>query len=60
LLNLCTSLLLEKEVDVNAQGGQYGTALQALFHQGHKEIVKLLIETEADVNAQGGEFANAH
>jgi ankyrin repeat protein len=45
---------LRRGADVNAQGGQYGNALQAASNGGHKEIVKLLLERGADVNAQGG------
>ncbi|KAF8196084.1 ectomycorrhiza-induced ankyrin-domain/NACHT-domain-containing protein [Pholiota molesta] len=53
------SLHLSKEVDINAQGGRYGTALQGAVSKGHKAIVKLLVEQGADVNAQGGEYNNA-
>ncbi|KAF7965800.1 hypothetical protein HWV62_41763 [Athelia sp. TMB] len=44
-------LLLEKGADVNATGGEYGTALQAATCQGLLEVVKLLLENGADVNA---------
>ncbi|KAF8160167.1 ankyrin repeat-containing domain protein [Pholiota molesta] len=53
------SLHLSKEVDVNAQGGRFGTALQAASHGGHEAVVKLLVEQGADVNAQGGYYSNA-
>jgi ankyrin repeat protein len=36
--------------DVNAQGGEYGNALQAASSSGNQEIVELLIEMGADVN----------
>ena len=36
-------LLIEKGVDVNAQGGKYGNALQAALKRGHGVIAKLLI-----------------
>jgi hypothetical protein len=52
-------LLLEKGVDVNAQGGYYGNALQAASVGGHKEIVQQLLDKGADVNAQGGLYGNA-
>lgn len=45
--------LVEKGADVNAQGGYYGTALNAASHQGHLAIAQLLLEHGADVNAQG-------
>ncbi|KAH7309366.1 ankyrin repeat-containing domain protein [Rhexocercosporidium sp. MPI-PUGE-AT-0058] len=53
------SLLLEERVDVNAQGGYYGNALQAALAGGHEAIAILLLEKGADVNAQGGEYGNA-
>ncbi|KAJ6609563.1 ankyrin repeat-containing domain protein [Mycena sp. CBHHK59/15] len=52
-------LLLEKGADVNAQGGAYGSALQATSYRGTTEIVGLLLEKGADVNAQGGVFGSA-
>ena len=52
-------LLLEGGADVNAQGGEYGTALQAASYKGHREISLLLLEMGADVNAQGGRYGNA-
>ncbi|KAK4220401.1 hypothetical protein QBC38DRAFT_404939, partial [Podospora fimiseda] len=51
--------LIGKGADVNAQGGEYGNALQAASEAGHQEIVKLLLDKGADVNAQGGEYGNA-
>ncbi|OCK76482.1 ankyrin, partial [Lepidopterella palustris CBS 459.81] len=53
------SLLLENEIDVNAQGGEYGNALQVASYGGHEQVVKLLLDKSADVNAQGGEYGNA-
>jgi hypothetical protein len=50
---------LEKGADVNAQGGEYGDALQAAAEGGYAEIVQRLLEKGADVNAQGGEYGNA-
>ncbi|KAG6913684.1 hypothetical protein DXG01_005184, partial [Tephrocybe rancida] len=51
--------LLENEADVNAQGGNYGNALQAASYGSHEGMVKLLLEKGADVNAQGGDYGNA-
>jgi hypothetical protein len=45
--------------DVNAQGGEYGSALQAASLGGHEEIVKFLMDNGADVNVQGGKYGNA-
>jgi hypothetical protein len=53
------ALLIERGADVNAQGGWYGTALQAASLYGHTEVATLLIERGADVNAQGGQFGTA-
>ncbi|KAH7385298.1 hypothetical protein DE146DRAFT_666750, partial [Phaeosphaeria sp. MPI-PUGE-AT-0046c] len=51
LLGLCTvtKLLLDKGADINAQGGEYGNALQAASYKGHEQIVKLLLNRSADV-----------
>ena len=51
-------LLLEKGADVNAQGGVYGSALQAALSGGHDQIVQRLLEKGADVNAQGGYYGS--
>jgi ankyrin repeat protein len=37
-------------VDVNAQGGPDGSALQAATRYGHEEIIKLLLEQGANLN----------
>ncbi|CAI7597208.1 unnamed protein product [Penicillium pancosmium] len=52
-------LLLEKEAEVNAQGGIYRNALQAASLEGYDKIVQLLLEKGADVNTQGGRYRNA-
>jgi ankyrin repeat protein len=52
-------VLLEKGAEVNAQGGEYGNALQAASFGGHEAIVKVLLEKGAEVNAQGGIYGNA-
>jgi len=59
LTKIVSLLLLESEVDVDAQGGEYGNALQAASAIGHEEIVKLLLDKGADVNAKGGKYGNA-
>ena len=55
----CVRLLLERGADVNAQGGIYGTALQAAAYDGNEDIVRLLLERGADVNAQCGKCGTA-
>ena len=44
-------LLLDRQADVHAQGGFYGTALQAASAEGHEKIVQLLLDPNADVHA---------
>ncbi|KAF4419061.1 hypothetical protein FACUT_11591 [Fusarium acutatum] len=51
--------LMTEGADVNAQGGEYGNALQAASYYSKLEIVQLLLQKGADVNAQGGYFGNA-
>ena len=48
--------ILGRKINVNAQGGYYGTALQAASVRGHGAVVKMLLEAGADVKAQGGEY----
>ena len=36
-------LLLDKDADVNAQGGYYGNALQAASAGGHEKMIQLLL-----------------
>ncbi|KAI9772343.1 MAG: hypothetical protein M1840_001092, partial [Geoglossum simile] len=60
---LIQTTLLEPNVDVNAQGGYYGNALQAaatIYHShASKEVIQMLLDAGADVNAQGGYYGNA-
>ncbi|KAJ3912927.1 hypothetical protein F5877DRAFT_84299 [Lentinula edodes] len=54
-------LLLEHDANVNAQGGEYGSALYLISLRGYECIVKLLLEHDVDVNAhaRGEEYGNA-
>ncbi|KAJ5100969.1 Pfs NACHT and ankyrin domain protein [Penicillium angulare] len=54
-----TRVLISKGAEVNAQGGDYGNALQAASERGNLEIVKLLLDKGADVNARGNLHGNA-
>ncbi|USP79667.1 ankyrin repeat-containing domain protein [Curvularia clavata] len=45
--------------DVNAQGGRYGSALQAAASKGHLDVVSILLNNGADFSAQGGHFGSA-
>jgi ankyrin repeat protein len=53
------TLLLDKGVDVNAQSGWYGNALQAASSKGYEQVVKLLLDKGADVNALDEYYGNA-
>ena len=53
------SILSMSATDVNAQGGEYGNALQAASARGHEKVVQILLDKGAGVNAQGGEYSNA-
>ncbi|KAF7516056.1 hypothetical protein PCG10_002500 [Penicillium crustosum] len=52
-------MLLGAGADINAQGGEYGNALQAAAWHGSPETVQILLGAGADVNAQGGQYGNA-
>ncbi|KAH0537579.1 hypothetical protein FGG08_005645 [Glutinoglossum americanum] len=52
-------LLLEKGVDVNADGGLYGNALQAASRHGHDAVARILLENGADANGEGGYLGSA-
>jgi ankyrin repeat domain-containing protein 50 len=52
-------ILTQEVVDINAQGGHFGNALQAASSEGHEKVVELLLGKGADVNAQGGGYGNA-
>ncbi len=52
-------MLLEKGVEINARGGQYGSALYAAITQGTEGDRGDADREGADVNAQGGEYENA-
>jgi hypothetical protein len=52
-------VLLKYGADVNAQGGYFGSALQAASAGGHDRVVQRLLENGADVNTQGGHYGRA-
>ena len=50
---------IKSGVDVNVEGGEYSTALQAASSRGHEMIVRMLIDAGADVNARGWRYGSA-
>ena len=44
---LVKTILFEEQIDVNAQGGPYGSALQAASYKGHDRAVEMLLEHRA-------------
>lgn len=51
--------LLENGANVDAQGGEYGNALQAAANSGCIQLFQVLLEEGANVIAQGGRYGNA-
>ena len=60
--NEVIKLLLDTDltdVSIDAQGGFYGTAIQAASFAGKETTVELLLSRNADINMTGGIFGNA-
>ena len=51
--------IIPQTIDVNAQGGVYGNALQAASKGGYQKVVQKLLDAGANVNAEGGVYGNA-
>ena len=43
---------------VNAQGREYGNALQAASDGGGEKVVQMLLDAGSEVNVQGGRYGN--
>ena len=60
---LAVTEILGHVIDINAEGGEYGNALQAAAvaaaYGKNEAIVRLLLDRGADINAQGGKYGNA-
>jgi ankyrin repeat protein len=56
-----TKFLLENcpDINVNAEGGPFGSALQAASHSGQTQSVRMLLERKANVGAYGGKYGSA-
>lgn len=56
-----TKFLLQQypNINVNEQGGIFGSALQAAAFSGQTDSVRLLLDRGADVNARGGKCGSA-
>ena len=51
--------VLDRGANVNARGGQYGSALNAAVVGGFSDIVKVLIDSGTNVNASEGKYGSA-
>lgn len=51
--------LLKNGIDIDAEGGEYCTALQAASSKGHERLVRMLLDNNADVNTRGGKHGTA-
>lgn len=51
-------LLVDRGVNVHAQGGRFGDALQAAAIGEEIGVIKLLMEKGVGVNVQGGKYGN--
>ncbi|KAL7954396.1 ankyrin repeat-containing domain protein [Trichoderma compactum] len=47
------------DIDVNAQGGIFGSALQAAAYFGRTLLVRLLLDKGANINVRGGKYRSA-
>lgn len=47
------------DINVNAQGGFFGSALQAAAYFGRNLLVKLLLDKGANINVRGGNYQSA-
>jgi len=54
-LETVTKLLLDQNVDVNAQTEGYSSALQAAVKRGHLAVVEVLVNANADVNVKNSD-----
>lgn len=48
-----------QSIDVNAQSGMFGTALQAAAYSGQTRSIRMLLERGAQISISGGKYGNA-
>ena len=49
-------MLLCQGANINAQGGMYGTVLQAAAHRGNIQFIQMLLDLGADIHARCGKY----
>ena len=59
-LNYVAENFLDKGANVNAQGGEYGNALQVASYRGRDQIEPILLEKGANVNALQAASCKGH
>ena len=50
-------MLLDKNADINIQGGTYSNALQAASSRGYEKIMRMLLDKNANVNTQEEKYS---
>ncbi|CAI7671430.1 unnamed protein product [Penicillium pancosmium] len=58
-LYIVTEALISQEIDINARGGLFGSALQAAAFQNHNQIVHLLLRNGAEIKLNEGLHSSA-
>lgn len=51
-------MLLDVGANVNALGGEHGSALHAASYQGHEKVVLMPLDKRADINTHVSEYGN--
>jgi hypothetical protein len=45
-------MLLDRDADIDAHGGYYGSAVEAAFYNGHERVAQMTLDQNADFDAQ--------
>lgn len=59
LLEVAVHIVSREDVDINSQGGYFGTAVKAAAAQGHSDLVQTLLRRGANCDTGGGPFRTA-